>query len=84
MIKLAATSKNTTLADLERECDILSKLSHPNIIKLHTALKTKNNMYLITDYCEEGDLTSFVAKLYKNSSFYDPEARSRVNENHAR
>ena len=40
----------------------MSRLDHPNIIRLHRALRTKNTIYLITEYCDQGDLKSFLRK----------------------
>jgi len=50
------------VAELEREVEILRQLDHPNIIKLHQALRTQNNLYLFTDYCDQGDLKGFMQK----------------------
>lgn len=72
---------------MEREAEILSKLEHPNIIKLHHALKTNNNFYLIMDHCDHGDLKSFLNKFYKRN---DQESKNslfdlpRMPENDAR
>jgi len=43
---------------LEREVDVLRALSHKNILKLIDISMTKNNLYLITEFCNEGDLES--------------------------
>ena len=42
---------------LENEISILNKLKHPNIIKLYDLKKTKKHYYLVTEYCNGGDLT---------------------------
>ena len=57
--------KKGSITELEREVDIMSGLSHPNIIRLFSALKTENNLYIFTDYCDEGDLKGFIKKIYK-------------------
>ena len=49
---------------MEREVEILTRLNHPCIIKLHCTLRTANNLYLITDYCDEGDLKQFMKKYF--------------------
>jgi len=42
---------------LENEISILNKLKHPNIIKLYDLKKTKKHYYLVTEYCNGGELT---------------------------
>jgi serine/threonine protein kinase len=41
---------------IDKEIEILLKLDHPNIIKLVDFKKTRNNWYLIFEFCELGDL----------------------------
>ena len=41
---------------LENEISILRKLKHPNIIKLYDIKKTKKHFYLVTEYCNRGEL----------------------------
>ena len=41
---------------LENEISILRKLKHPNIIKLYDIKKTKKHFYLVTEYCNGGEL----------------------------
>jgi serine/threonine protein kinase len=41
---------------LEGEIEALKKLSHPNILKCHDIFSTTNNCYIITEFCNEGDL----------------------------
>lgn len=38
----------------------LKSLNHPNIIKLHGFLESSNNYYLVLEYCDEGDLHSYL------------------------
>ena len=40
----------------------LNKLEHENIIKLHDVIfdKVNNNVYLVLDYFEKGDLSKFL------------------------
>jgi serine/threonine protein kinase len=42
---------------LENEISILGRLKHPNIIKLYDLKKTKKHFYLVTEYCNGGELT---------------------------
>jgi len=43
---------------LGREIEIMKKLSHDNILKLIDCRCTSNNFYLITEFCNGGDLKS--------------------------
>lgn len=47
---------------LENEIKVLRTCNNPNIIKLYDIKKTKNNIYLILEYCNEGDLMQFIKK----------------------
>jgi serine/threonine protein kinase len=40
----------------------MKKLEHENIVKLLDVYQTSNNMYLVTEFCEEGDLRSYLKK----------------------
>ena len=55
--------------DLERymrsEIIILNELSHPNIIKLRDAKKTKKHFYFIMEYCNGGNLKIVLEKYQK-------------------
>ena len=41
---------------LENEIKVLRSCNNSNIIKLYDIRKTSNNIYLIIEYCNEGDL----------------------------
>ena len=53
---------------IEKEVQILKSLSHPNIISILDIKKTQNNIYLIFEYCQMGDLESYIKKCYWDSS----------------
>lgn len=38
----------------------LRKLDHPHILHCYDILMTKNNIYIVTEYCKEGDLVAFI------------------------
>jgi calcium-dependent protein kinase len=52
MNKMSATQK----VRLEYEIDILKNLNHPNILKLYETFEEKKHIYLVTEYCEGGEL----------------------------
>lgn len=51
---------NTDLAEVEQEIEILKKINHKNCVRLIDTMKTVNHQYLIMDYCNKGDLKSFI------------------------
>lgn len=40
-------------------------VNHDNIVKLHDIYQTTNNMYIITELCEDGDLYHFLMERRK-------------------
>lgn len=38
----------------------MNQVRHPNIIHMHEYLESVNNYYMILDYCNQGDLESFM------------------------
>ena len=58
--------KNNRNEKLRNEIEILLKLKNKNIIRLKNFKKTKNNSYLITEYCNGGNLKDFLL-YYKNT-----------------
>ena len=47
---------------LEGEIDALKKLNHQNIMKCFDIYSTQNNCYIITEFCNEGDLENLLKK----------------------
>ena len=47
---------------LNNEMRALRKLSHPNILRCVDILMTKNNVYIVTEFCVKGDLLGIVKK----------------------
>jgi serine/threonine-protein kinase ULK2 len=43
---------------LQSEIEALNLINHPNVMKLYKVFQTTNNTYLITEFCEGGDLAS--------------------------
>ena len=42
--------------EIKNEINILRKLDHPNILKINDFFSTKNEYFLITEFCPEGEL----------------------------
>ena len=47
------------------EINILKNLDHPNIMKIYECFVDKDNFYIISDYCDQGDLLGKLEKLGK-------------------
>ena len=47
------------------EITILKKLDHPNIMKIYESFVDKDNFYIISDFCDQGDLLGKLEKLGK-------------------
>ena len=50
--------------EIRNEIDILRKLSHPNIVKIYEFYISENHYYIITEYCKEGELFSYIKNRY--------------------
>ena len=61
-------------AQIQKEIEVLRDLDHPNIVKFMGSQMTKNNFYIIFEFCEKGDFDKFIKKNYQNG---------RVSEYHA-
>ena len=53
---------NSKLID---EITILKKLDHPNIMKIYECFVDQDNFYIISDFCDQGDLFGKLEKLGK-------------------
>ncbi|KAL6131174.1 hypothetical protein ACLB2K_069552 [Fragaria x ananassa] len=47
---------------LLKEISILSTINHPNIIHLFEAIQTKDRIYLVLEYCDGGDLATYIQR----------------------
>ena len=64
-IKILDKSKIVEKEDLERiirEMEILSEMSHPNIIKVYQIFENSQNYYIIMEYCEGGELFNYIVE----------------------
>lgn len=48
--------------NIQSEIDIMKKVSHENIVKLYDIYQTANNMYIVTEFCQNGDLFKLLQK----------------------
>merc|ERR1719150_2631248 len=49
-------------ASLEREVDILKKVSHPHCVQLEAIYETNNHLYLVLEYCKGGELFDMICQ----------------------
>ena len=56
------------LHQLKKEVDKLISINHANIINLQSYESSSNNIYLIYDYCNGGNLKNFIEFYHKNNS----------------
>lgn len=42
------------------EIKILSRFKHPNIVELYEVLNSKRSLYLIMEFCQDGDLKKYL------------------------
>ena len=58
--KLEHSILPTDAANIEDEIQLLRRLDHPNIVKYKGALKMKNTLYIMLEYCPGGSLKHLV------------------------
>jgi len=47
----------------QTEMNVMSKISHPNVMHLYEFMETAHNYYLVIQYCNNGDLESYLKKM---------------------
>ena len=58
-----ATIKNQTFVNLlQNEVNVMKGLNHPNIVRLEDVYNTPNNIYLVTEFCNSGDVGEIMSK----------------------
>jgi serine/threonine protein kinase len=45
---------------LKKEIEVMKNISHPNIVKLYDVIYEEDSMYLILEYCKNGDLSKYL------------------------
>ncbi|KAF9671040.1 hypothetical protein SADUNF_Sadunf12G0005500 [Salix dunnii] len=79
-VKIISKAKMTTaisIEDVRREVKILKALSgHPNIIKFYDAFEDENNVYIVTELCEGGELLGRI--LSRGGRYTEGDAKTIV------
>jgi serine/threonine protein kinase len=65
VIDLKSITDRSARQMLEGEIDALKKINHLNVLKCHDIYSTINNCYIITEFCNEGDLDNLLKKREK-------------------
>lgn len=59
---------------IKNEITNLQALSSPFIVKFYDCFRDKENLYLVLEYCDDGDLKSELEKNRKNNGLSESEA----------
>ena len=62
MLELAKVQSEVEKYLLNNEINALRALSHPHVLRTIEILMTKNNIYIMTEYCDRGDLQAQIQK----------------------
>jgi MAP/microtubule affinity-regulating kinase len=78
-IKIIDKSKvpSKSFSKLYREIKAMSRLSHPNIIKLYQVIEDTNKLFLVVEYAELGELFDYIRV---NNKMSEREARSKFRQ----
>ncbi len=49
--------------------EILRNLDHPNIVKIHDIFQEKKHFYIVSEFCEGGELFDYLIEHEKISEF---------------
>ena len=68
-IKMIEKVQENMIDDLEikNEVNILKALSHPNIVKIYEFFDTAIYYYIVTEYCKNGELFSYITNVYNET-----------------
>ena len=60
ILKKKKMQKNKDKLRLEREINILKRLHHINLIKIHKISEESDNYFIVMEYCENGELFNYI------------------------
>ena len=72
IVAIKTINKNLLLDDylfkaLQAEIEIMKKLDHANLVRFYSLVTTINNAYVITEYCNSGDLSTLLSYKHRLS-----------------
>ena len=67
VIPIKNETKNK-IKEFQNEADILSKFNSNNIVKYYGTSKDNNNIYILMEFCSEGNLRNFIDKNIDNET----------------
>ena len=50
---------------MQREFDMITSFSHPNVISVSEIIENQHNFYIIMEYCQEGELFNYIVQQHK-------------------
>ena len=55
-----------------REIEVMSKINHQNVIRIHSILQRQQRYFLFMQFCDQGDLLDFIRT---NGALREPQAK---------
>jgi serine/threonine protein kinase len=60
VVSLLTPDSESVLAKFRSEIEMLKSLKHENIVEMHDAIYTEEHLFLLLEYCPNGDLLNYV------------------------
>jgi len=67
-----AVRRSGTVEQVKREVDVMRRLRHPNVVRLHEVMATRSSIFFLMEYASGGEL---FARLARSTRFPEPVAR---------
>ncbi|XP_037417932.1 CBL-interacting protein kinase 30-like [Triticum dicoccoides] len=67
-----AVRRSGTVEQVKREVDVMRRVHHPNVVRLHEVMATRSRIYFVMEYASGGEL---FARLAQSTRFPEPVAR---------
>ena len=64
-IPFSPTNPGAELEEARNEAQILSQLNCKYVVKYYDSFEEHNNLFIVMEYCENGDLSSYLSKMKK-------------------
>jgi 5'-AMP-activated protein kinase catalytic alpha subunit len=64
--------RSGTMEQVKREVDVMRRIRHPNVVRLHEVMATRSRIYFVMEYASGGEL---FAHLARSTRFTEPVAR---------